>query len=71
MTNQNEALKQENAHLTESLRKKHTELTEVVDKAYFLEKQLREIESSGGQAKAQQVAQEIELLQAANNRKDQ
>jgi hypothetical protein len=38
-------LRQENAHLTESLRKKHNDLTEATDKIYFLEKKVRELEA--------------------------
>lgn len=34
--NQNEILKQENAHLIESMRKKHAEVSDATDKVYLL-----------------------------------
>ncbi len=46
ISNQNEILRQENHNLNESLRKKHSELSEAADKAYFLEKKVRELEAS-------------------------
>lgn len=56
-------LRQENAHLTESLRKKHNELTEATDKIYFLEKKVRELEAfSDKSPKLAHLSYEIELL---------
>ena len=58
--------------MSESLRKKHLELSEAVDKAYFLEKKVRELESMTDKSpKLANLAQEIELLGSANAKKDQ
>jgi chromosome segregation ATPase len=70
--NQNEVLRQENIQLNESLRKKHSELSEAADKAYFLEKRVRELEGTSDKSpKVVQLAQEVELLEAAIAKKEQ